>query len=218
MPCDQCREPVAHARTLTKDGRRGRLGRREVYILHMAASPGGEPVVIPSEGSSRADREGHRRAIRELVNVGLVKVQRKKIDVTTKTIAATHSGYRTWPGRQVERRYRVSAVVRTALGQAIVDLLGDLRTPAKVIRWKEYRDALSARVQASPSSVRAEFLRRLQHHIEACHYFGMGGPLLPSAITKRDAAAALLHLRNQHPPWSRLGIAHATDPRSNVVA
>src|SRR4051812_37145759 len=91
LPCADCREPKAHADTLM-DG--GRIGRRERYVLETAAPLRAAPVIVQPEGSTRADREAHSRAIRNLAKAGLVKVVKKKVDVTTKTVASTFSGYR----------------------------------------------------------------------------------------------------------------------------
>jgi hypothetical protein len=184
--CAECREPLAHAAHLL-DG--GRLGQRARYVLLHAAPAGTDPIIVPPKGSTPADREAHRRTIRALTAAGLVRIAKKKTVVMSEKVRRAITGQM----QPVRSRQWVKAVVRTRLGQALVELRDDLRDgQGPVIRWKHLGDGVIARVQPTPSHVRGEFVRRLRRYLEKIRGDERGGYVVD--VAKRDAAAAVLQI------------------------
>ena len=168
-----------------------RLGKHERRILLAAPPPHHEPIVVSTEGASRSASEVHRRAVRRLATAGLVDVRTKSVEIETKAVAWSWGNHfsRTLPGDRVKRRFHCQAVVRTPLGQTVVQRLTSTLTSGGVIRWAEHRPTLVGQTAESPSRLTQRFLAKVKKFAEACERRRMMLALLRGHGGRRQAEA-----------------------------
>ena len=147
-----------------------RLGKHERRILLAAPPPDREPIVVSAEGAGRSVSEVHRRAVRRLAMAGLIDMRKKQVEIETKAVAWSWGNHfsRTLLGDRVKRRFHYQAVVRTPLGQTVVQRLTSTLASGGVIRWAKHRATLVARTAQSPAALTQRFLAKVKNFAEVC--------------------------------------------------
>ena len=168
-----------------------RLGKHERRILLAAPPPDREPIVVSAERAGRSAAEAHRRAVRRLAMAGLIDTRKKPVEIETKAVAWSWGNHfsRTLPGDRVKRRFHCQAVVRTPLGQTVVQRLTSTLTSGGVIRWAEHRPSLVGRTAESPTALTRRFLAKVKKFAEACEWRRMMLALLRGHGGRRQAEA-----------------------------
>ncbi len=161
LPCTHC------ARRLSGDAANlagVRLGKHQRRVLLAAPSPDCEPAIVHAKRSSRSAAEAHRRALRQLARCGLVETPTKPVEIETKAMAWSWGDHfsRTRVGERVKRRYRCRAVVRTPLGQAVVERLRPTLEAGGSIRWRLHEKALVEMASQLPTELVARFVRAVR--------------------------------------------------------
>ena len=188
LPCGSCARRL-HGDVAKLSGLR--LGKHERRILLAAPPPDREPTVVAAEGASRSASEVHRRAVRRLATAGLVDLRLKSVEIETKAVAWSWGNHycRTPMDERVKRQFHCQAVVRTPLGQTIVQRLTSTLASGGVIRWAEHRATLVARTAQSPAALTVRFLAKVKNFAEFCAFRRTMLALLHGQGGRRQAEA-----------------------------